>query len=207
MDFSKLKTYPWNETIYLAQQNDVTAMRQACHWAEPIADQFCKVSYFVRCLGKDETRSIATLSLAEFIMSYPGGYADADIPANMKQAIKCDLINSIQKLQTRRSKEEPYPLWDEGAPPQSGTGAALPAADAAGEPEARLLQKRYAKKVQDAIKRLSRNEQAVIHSFFFRQDSTAEIAAALGCTPQYVSKIKHKALRRLRGLLKRELAS
>ena len=76
MDFSALRKFPWNEEIYLAQQGDTQAVRRTCATAEPIVDQFGKVSYFVGWLGKDEVRSIASLALVEFIMSYSGGVPD-----------------------------------------------------------------------------------------------------------------------------------
>ena len=81
MDFSALRKFPWNEEIYLAQQGDTQAVRRTCATAEPIVDQFGKVSYFVGWLGKDEVRSIASLALVEFIMSYSGGVPDEEIPA------------------------------------------------------------------------------------------------------------------------------
>ena len=87
MDFSELKKFPWNPEIYLAQQGDTKAMRRTCAKAEPIVDQFGKVSYFVNLLGKDEVRSIASLSLVEFVMSYPGDVPDEEVPALIKQAI------------------------------------------------------------------------------------------------------------------------
>ena len=87
MDFSALRKFPWNEEIYLAQQGDTQAVRRTCATAEPIVDQFGKVSYFVGWLGKDEVRSIASLALVEFIMSYSGGVPDEEIPALIKQVI------------------------------------------------------------------------------------------------------------------------
>ena len=87
MDFSALRKFPWNEEIYLARQGDTQAVRRTCATAEPIVDQFGKVSYFVGWLGKDEVRSIASLALVEFIMSYSGGVPDEEIPALIKQVI------------------------------------------------------------------------------------------------------------------------
>ena len=107
MDFSALRKFSWNEEIYLAQQGDTQAVRRTCATAEPIVDQFGKVSYFVGWLGKDEVRSIASLALVEFIMSYSGGVPDEEIPALIKQVIKCDLINSVHRMEYRRSKEDP----------------------------------------------------------------------------------------------------
>ena len=194
MDFSELKKFPWNPEIYLAQQGDTKAMRRTCAKAEPIVDQFGKVSYFVNLLGKDEVRSIASLSLVEFVMSYPGGVPDEEVPALIKQAIKCDLINSVHRLEYRRGKEE--------APPTNGdTGS--PSAPPYGEPEACLLQNADAQKVQDAIQHLNRNEQTVIQFYYFRQETTNEIAVPLGCSVQTVRKIQRRALTRLRSLLER----
>ena len=194
MDFSELKKFPWNPEIYLAQQGDTKAMRRTCAKAEPIVDQFGKVSYFVNLLGKDEVRSIASLSLVEFVMSYPGGVPDEEVPALIKQAIKCDLSNSVHRLEYRRGKEE--------APPTNAdTGS--PSAPPYGEPEACLLQNAYAQTVQDAIQHLNRNEQTVIQFYYFRQETTNEIAVRLGCSVQNVRKIKRRALTRLRSLLER----
>ena len=169
-------------------------MRRTCAKAEPIVDQFGKVSYFVNLLGKDEVRSIASLSLVEFVMSYPGGVPDEEVPALIKQAIKCDLINSVHRLEYRRGKEE--------APPTNAdTGS--PSAPPYGEPEVCLLQNADAQKVQDAIQHLNRNEQTVIQFYYFRQETTNEIAVRLGCSVQNVRKIKRRALTRLRSLLER----
>ena len=122
MDFSELKKFPWNPEIYLAQQGDTKAMRRTCAKAEPIVDQFGKVSYFVNLLGKDEVRSIASLSLVEFVMSYPGGVPDEEVPALIKQAIKCDLINSVHRLEYRRGKEEAPPTNGDTGSPENSSG-------------------------------------------------------------------------------------
>ena len=192
MDFSALRKFPWNEEIYLAQQGDTQAVRRTCATAEPIVDQFGKVSYFVGWLGKDEVRSIASLALVEFIMSYSGGVPDEEIPALIKQVIKCDLINSVHRMEYRRSKEDASSFT-----PDTGSPSAPPY----GEPEACLLQNAYAQTVQDAIQHLNRNEQTVIQSYYFRQETINEIAARLGCSPRFVRKTRRKALLRLRGLL------
>ena len=105
-----MKKFPWNEEIYLAQQGDTAAVLRTCVSAEPIVNQFGKVSYFTDWLGKDEVRSIASLALVEFIMSYPGGVPDGEIPALIKQALKCDLINSVHRMEYRRGKEEAAPV-------------------------------------------------------------------------------------------------
>ena len=209
MDFSELKKFPWNEEIYLAQHGDTGSMLKTCHSAEPIVNQFGKVFYFTDWLGKDETRSIATLAVVEFIMSYPGGVPDEEIPALIKQVIKCDLINSVHRAEFRRSKEEaPLPpdtgSPDTGSPDEDAGDAAAPPASPHEEPEACLLQKEYAQKVQEAIQRLSRNEQIVIQSYYFRRESPEETAAALGCTRQNVHRIRCRALRRLRKFLDRQ---
>ena len=125
--------------------------------------QFGKVSYFVNLLGKDEVRSIASLSLVEFVMSYPGGVPDEEVPALIKQAVKCDLINSVHRLEYRRGKEEAPPTnADTGSPENSSGDTGSPSAPPYGEPEACLLQNADAQTVQDAIQHLNRNEQTVI---------------------------------------------
>lgn len=206
MDFSALKKFPWNEDIYLAQQGDTAAVLKTCENAEPIVSQFGRVSYFTDWLGKDEVRSIASLALVEFIMSYPGGVPDEEIPALIKQAIKCDLINSVHRLEYRRSKEDAPPTDpDTGSPQGEAVDIGMLSAPPDGEPEACLLQNAYAQTVQDAIRRLNRNEQTVIQSYYFRQETTEGIAAQLCCTPRNVRKTRRKALRRLRGLLDRQV--
>lgn len=131
--FFWIKKFPWNPEIYLAQQGDTKAMRRTCAKAEPIVDQFGKVSYFVNLLGKDEVRSIASLSLVEFVMSYPGGVPDEEVPALIKQAIKCDLINSVHRLEYRRGKEEAPPTnADTGSPENSSGDTGSPSAPLTG---------------------------------------------------------------------------
>ena len=155
MDFSALRKFPWNEEIYLARQGDTQAVRRTCATAEPIVDQFGKVSYFVGWLGKDEVRSIASLALVEFIMSYSGGVPDEEIPALIKQVIKCDLINSVHRMEYRRSKEDASSFTpDTGSPENSSGDTGSPSASPHGEPEACLLQNAYAQTVQDAIQHL-----------------------------------------------------
>jgi RNA polymerase sigma factor (sigma-70 family) len=158
----------------------------------------------VNLLGKDEVRSIASLSLVEFVMSYPGGVPDEEVPALIKQAIKCDLINSVHRLEYRRGKEEAPPTnAGTGSPENSSGDTGSPSAPPYGEPEACLLQNADAQKVQDAIQHLNRNEQTVIQFYYFRQETTNEIAVRLGCSVQNVRKIKRRALTRLRSLLER----
>ena len=197
-----MKKFPWNDEIYLAQQGDTAAARRICISAEPIVSQFGKVSYFTDWLGKDEVRSIASLALVECIMSYPGGVPDEEFPALIKQALKCDLINSVHRLEYRCSKEETPPVNpDTGSPHEDSGAIGMPAAPPSGEPEACLLQNACAQKVHDAIRHLNRNEQTIIQSYYFRQETTEEIAAALGYSAQNVRRIRRRALRRLRGLL------
>ena len=197
-----MKKFPWNEEIYLAQQGDTAAVRRICATAEPVVNQFGKVSYFTNLLGNDEVRSIASLALIEFIMSYRGGVSDEEIPALIMQALKCDLLNSVHRLEYRRSKEVPFQA-DRAADAVRNTNddTVFPFAPPDGEPETCLVHKAYTQKVQEAIQQLNRNQQTVIRSYYFRQETTNEIAAALGCSPQFVRKIRRKALLRLRGLL------
>ena len=137
-------------------------------------------------------------------MSYPGGVPDEEVPALIKQAIKCDLINSVHRLEYRRGKEEAPPTnGDTGSPENSSGDTGSPSAPPYGEPEACLLQNAYAQTVQDAIQHLNRNEQTVIQFYYFRQETTNEIAVRLGCSVQNVRKIKRRALTRLRSLLER----
>ena len=108
-------------------------------------------------------------------------------------------------MEYRRGKEEaPPPNPDTGSPRSGAGGFATPSAPPYGEPEACLLQNAYAQTIQDAIRSLNRNEQTVIQSYFFRRETTNEIAAALGCSVQNVRKTRRKALFRLRGLLDRK---
>lgn len=204
MDFSELKKFPWNDEIYLARQGDTASVVKTCEHAEPIVSQFGKVSYFTDWLGKDEVRSIASLALVEFIMSYPGGVPDEEIPALIKQAIKCDLINSVHRAEYRRSKEEAPPPGPDTGSPRGEESIAAPSGSPQWDPEACLLQNAYARKVQDAVRRLNRKEQTVIRSWYFRQETTEEIAANLGYTASHVRKIRHRALRHLRQLLDRQ---
>jgi RNA polymerase sigma factor (sigma-70 family) len=88
-------------------------------------------------------------------------------------------------------------------PENSSGDTGSPSAPPYGEPEACLLQNAYAQTVQDAIQHLNRNEQTVIQFYYFRQETTNEIAVRLGCSVQNVRKIKRRALTRLRSLLER----
>ena len=120
----------------------------------------------------------------------------------------------MRRLEYRRSKEEAPPTnadtgspenssGDTGSPENSSGDTGSPSAPPYGEPEACLLQNAYAQTVQDAIQHLNRNEQTVIQFYYFRQETTNEIAVRLGCSVQNVRKIKRRALTRLRSLLER----
>ena len=105
---------------------------------------------------------------------------------------------------SRRGKEEAPPTnGDTGSPENSSGDTGSPSALPYAEPEACLLQNADAQTVQDAIQHLNRNEQTVIQFYYFRQETTNEIAVRLGCSVQNVRRIKRRALTRLRSLLER----
>ena len=187
----------WKELPLLlipAQNGDPVAMRKAWAITEPLVHTISNVPYFIHSLGKEEARSIATLSMLDFLHCVPPGTAWQDIPHKLQHAIKCDLINCIRR-QTTRSHYEMHQADDT----EEEESAELPA-DRHNEPERCLLEQDHNRRIRECLQYLGNREQQVIIGFYFRQLSVTEIASRLQCSVNSVSLAKRRALRKLRKL-------
>ena len=187
----------------LARQGRKDALEKLCIAAELFIASLCNRPKFANQLGRDEVRSIASLKLIEFFLSENKNYPDQDMPRVIQKALREKLIDDLRSLDTRRSHEV---ITDDGMPGYVSATAdcateLLPAS--AGEPESCLLENALACEVKEAIKRLSKKEQAVIYGIFFHQKNTVKLARELHCTSQNVGYIKRTALARLGLILKR----
>ena len=61
LDFSVLKTHPWNELITRARLGDTAAILALCELAEPVIKQYCRVLFL--CAGWAGKRYAASLPL------------------------------------------------------------------------------------------------------------------------------------------------
>ncbi|MBR1662240.1 MAG: sigma-70 family RNA polymerase sigma factor, partial [Acidaminococcaceae bacterium] len=77
------------------------------------------------------------------------------------------------------------------------------AAPPADEPEQNLLLQERSGQLKEAMEQLTPRERDVILSLYFERKSIDETANAFHCTRQAVSKVKRKALGKLRRRLRR----
>ena len=187
----------------LARQGRTDALEKLCIAADLFITSLCNRPKFANQLGRDEVRSIASLKLIEFFLSENKNYSDQEMPRVIQKALREKLIDDLRSLDTRRSHEV---ITDDGTPGYVSATAdcateLLPAS--AGEPESCLLKNALACEVKEAIKRLSKKEQAVIYGIFFHQKNTVKLAQELHCTSQNVGYIKRTALARLGLILER----
>ena len=189
----------WELLLAKSRQGDKTAFQILCCQGKPLADKISSKRYFAATLG-EEACSIATQTMAEFFSCEPRDKEEKDIPRQLCQAIKCDLLNQIRKQETR-NRHEQYQNADDrnGENKEEGTdiAASLPA-DSRKEPENQLLENEYRQNIRECLKDLGAKERQVIEGFFFRQLSMAEIAREMHCTANNTYVLKNAALRKLR---------
>ena len=194
---------PWNEWLRLARQGDESATLRFCAQAEPFIEQLCNVRFFAACLGKEECRSVASLSLVEFLMTYPSPPENAEIPFLLKGVMRNALLNRVKRMKSKNRYEQRVTALQEAGDTETEEDAIdnIPAPKTE-EPEAQTLQKELQVIADTALKQLKPSEQAMIRFFFFQNKTAAAIAKELQCSRQYVEKMRNKALSHLRKLLK-----
>ena len=189
----------------LARQGDTRAAERFCLLAAPLLDQYSSARYFAAVLGKDEARSIAALSVIDFLMYEPLKDEPQDFPRMLRQVIKCDLLNQARNTE-RRLRFETHSL---SGPDRSGNGdrdteeteaAALLPAGRDCEPEQQAFRKELRRKIGECFHYLGAKEKVVIAGLFFRQLSVAELARELQCSAASVSAARYSALKKLRVL-------
>ena len=204
LDFTQLSKFPFNETIREAQDGDTDATRRICRAVEPIINQVCSVPYFTDHLGKEDARSIAVLALLEFLDDYRGQTPDSEMPQLIKHVVKCAVLQQVHRQETHRRRDVHVAEQEDDEASSDGAVTwnrfAAPPAD---EPEQNLLLQERSGQIQDAMEQLTPRERDVILSLYFERKSIDETANAFHCTRQAVSKVKRKALGKLRRRLRR----
>lgn len=183
------------------RQGDTRAIGPVCVITEPLVDRISNLPYFVEELGKEETRSRVTLSLLELLQDMPPEEDGQVIYRKLLRAIKCDLLNQVQRARTRRRRERREAKTDHEDKDDDSREIPAPLQD---EPEYQVMQRDFNRRVRECLQYLSPAEQSVIHGFFFRQLSVEEIAAELRCSVANVSASKRNALNKLREIFKEE---
>lgn len=183
------------DLLRLYQQGVTEAIEPICILAAPLVDKLSNVPYFTAKLGKEETRSRVTLSLLEYLQDAPPDEDWQRIPHNITHAIKCDLLNQIQWLQTRRSCERREAEENE----EENDTQDVPDASRF-DPEYLALQEERNRMVRECLQQLGPKERTVITGFYFRQLSIREIAVEMNCSTANVSSTKRNALYKLRKL-------
>jgi len=119
--------------------------------------------------------------------------------------VKCAVLQQVHRQETHRRRD--VHVAEQEDDEASSGGAAVTwnrfAAPPADEPEQNLLQQERSGQIQDAMEQLTTRERDVILSLYFERKSIDETANAFHCTHQAVSKVKRKALGKLRRRLRR----
>jgi len=175
--------------------------------AMPIAKYYSSLPNVVSVLGKDEAYSIANHTMMDFLMHERLRKEKQDIPTMLKRAIRCDLMNQIDRIKNRRHFEtysKPgNSSQSEDDDDNTDVIANLPA-DTRLEPEHQTLLAEQKHQVRECLKYLSPKEKKVIIGFFYRQLSVAEIAGELHCSKLCVSTAKYCALKKLRRIFEEQ---
>ena len=169
--------------------------------AMPIVKYYSSLPNVVSVLEKDEAYSIANHTMMDFLMHERLRNEKQDIPTMLKRAIRCDLMNQIDRIKNRRHFETYSKPGNSSQSEDDDDNtdfiANLPA-DTRLEPERQALLAEQKHRVRECLQYLSPKEKKVIIGFFYRQLSVAEIAGELHCSKLCVSTAKYCALKKLR---------
>ena len=203
-DLLSIPRSQWKQLMLRARNYDPRAIETFTTLALPIAKHYSQIPKFAAVLGKEEAYSIANHTMMNFLMQERLRDEKQDIPTMLKQAIRCDLMNQMDRIKNRRQ-------FETGS--ESGTGrqtaededdatdviARLPA-DSRAEPERQALKNEQKRLVQECLHYLSPKEKQVIQGIFYRQLSVEEMAAEMHCSVNIVSTAKYRAMVKLRKL-------
>lgn len=172
--------------------------------ALPIAKHYSSIPKVAAVLGKEEAYSIANHTMMNFLMRERLRDEKQDIPTMLKQAIRCDLMNQMERIKNRRQFETGNRSVSNGQAEDEEDDdtdviANLPG-DKRLEPERQALQDEQKLLVQKCLHYLSAKEKKVILGIFYRQLSVEEMATELHCSVNVVSTTKYRAFRKLRKL-------
>lgn len=188
-------TGDWEPLLTQYQKGDKRFFQLLCRRSQPLVDKISRKRFYVANLGREESYSIAAMSMVEFWTHDALKGEPKDLPRRLTQAINCDLLNQINRQKTRRNREIHYETSDSK---ESEDDWQAPPADNRNDPEQKMLQAEWDHKVRNCLQYLGKREQQVIQSFFFRQLSVPEIAREMHCTSACVSATKKNALYKLR---------
>lgn len=199
-----LLSIPANQLKQLMMQArayDPRAIEIFATLAMPIAKHYSSLPNVVSVLGKDEAYGIANHTMMDFLMHERLRKEKQDIPTMLKRAIRCDLMNQMDRIKNRRHFEtysKPgNSSQSEDDDDNTDVIANLPA-DTRFEPEHQTLLAEQKHRVRECLQYLSPREKQVINGIFYRQLSVAEIARELHCSKLCVSTAKYCALKKLR---------
>ena len=194
----------WKQLMLQARNYDPRAIETFTTLALPIAEHYSSIPKVAAVLGKEEAYCIANQTMMNFLMQERLREETQDIPTMLKQAIRCDLMNQMDRIKNRRqfeidSRSGANGQTEEEAEDDTDVIANLPG-DKRLEPERQALQDEQKQLVQKCLHYLSAKEKKVILGIYFRQLSVEEIAAELHCSVNVVSTTKYRAFRKLRKL-------
>lgn len=182
--------------ITAAQAGDNGALLKLCSDFKPLLCSEARREMFYNSLGKD-AEGIAVLAFIELVLKYSG--ADyVNWPGYARCRVHFALFDAMQKqgriweneIAVSTDSEEGTALLDE-----AGFQQGLP------DDIAQLL---LSLEVQQALKRLTAEQQQVIELLFLREQKPKEAARLLGCSVRNVTKHRLKALDKLRLLLEQD---
>lgn len=187
-----------------ARNYDPRAIEIFTTLAMPIAKHYSSLPNVVSVLGKDEAYGIANHTMMDFLMHERLRKEKQDIPTMLKQAIRCDLMNQMERIKNRRQFETGSRSGSKGKAEDEEDDdtdviANLPG-DKRLEPERQALQDEQKRLVQECLHYLSPKEKIVIQGLFYRQLSVEEMAAEMHCSVNIVSTAKYRAMVKLRKL-------
>ena len=188
----------WGPLLERYHKGDKKVFQLLCCRSKPLVDKISRKQYYAKTLGRDEAYSIAAMSMVNFWNRKDLTGNTRNLPGLLYHTMECDLINQIDRQNTRRRREVHYETDSE----TEGTADEWqdPLADSRYEPEEQALQNDWNRRVRDCLQYLGKKERQVIHGFFFRQLSVTEIAKEMECSPDSVTSAKRHALKRLRSI-------
>ena len=183
----------WEPVLERYRKGDISVFPLLCCKATPLVKKISGRRYYSELLGREESYSIAAMTMVDFWNKEALTCDLADIPRQLTRAVNCDLLNEIKRNRNRGLREVHSEAESETEDErQEFTAGSIV------DPEQDILRKEWNRRVRTCLKYLGKMERQVITGFFFRQMSVAEIADELHSNPKIVSATKRNALNKLR---------
>ena len=203
-DLLSIPWHQWKQLMLRARDYDPRAIETFTTLALPIAKHYSSIPKVAAVLGKEEAYCIASHTMMNFLMQERLRDEKQDIPTMLKQAIRCDLMNQMDRIKNRRQFETGSgsaagKQAEEEEDDTTDVIACLPA-DSRTESEHQALKNEQKRLVQECLQYLSPKEKKVIQGIFYRQLSVEEMAAEMHCSVNIVSTAKYRAMVKLRKL-------